>query len=607
MPTLFELLSSEVGPQTTQARRPKWARSGAKRSPFGSAPVERETDAQVPAGARLQAGTDAGDETETDRGMLPVMDPAAFEADPIGSVAAAEKGGFFDSLQSLGAAAMMMSGDKEQSRLGLGLMQGQQRTKQFQQREKRLTGEAKVREQRLQANAKFDQQIKTAEATRAEIKSGLDTLDAMDKRPNEAREIALAFSQKASPIAGAIAVAGANAKTRSEVRLDAISGYLTARAEAYGAAAMKGGKDPKQILAAVTKQSPTTEALIQNLDRAGALSDLSPENRMFMLRNLDAVSERVGRNLGHPSTKAVLAAEQAGLTEKAQLEGKISTTGKMPGTPEGQALAEKMLLKSQVSIENKTEGEVGKGDAKFLQEIRKQGEDAAARAPIHRQLKTALESGAFTPGALGSSLRAPMSKLLSLVGVPGEKISPLIGSAATADTIRINSANLVNDLAKSTDNARLKMAFETLRDATVNLDTHPDAAKIALLTGERIDEWKRQRAGFANNYWRTYRDFYPDAKGPDGKPVPDFYTALSEFDDKNPVMVPELETMLEGAKKSAGTRWRSFSEAKSAISGSGETAPASTTEPPEGYELVPADELPEGVDPSRKFFRPVRR
>ena len=62
MPTLFELLSSEVGPK--RKPRPKWAGEGASEpAPFMAEPAEREMTATVPPGGMVQAGTFSYDDS----------------------------------------------------------------------------------------------------------------------------------------------------------------------------------------------------------------------------------------------------------------------------------------------------------------------------------------------------------------------------------------------------------------------------------------------------------------------------------------------------------------------------------------------------------------
>ena len=589
---MFELLSSEVNPK--RKFRPKWApESGAKASPFTAAPASRETEAVGSAGDAVQAGTDSGEEMFPDTPTSPMFDPD----DPVGSIAAAEKGGFFDSLQQIGAAMMMMSGDKDQSRLGLGLMQGQQRTQQNQQREKRLGAEAGVREKRLQKQAEFSQGIQAADLRLKETDAVMKTakeIEAISDPAQKRNAFLLATKQlfSHSPTAGAL-LAGM-VKDPANGTAIAMTRKVTDQFQQFAlkASALAGSEGAGKAL---LKKFPTVE---HGLDALALKGDLSAEDRNYLAKN-PAVVESIGNVMGWPATEAVKAAQKAGMTERAQLEGKAQAAGTTPGTPEANALAERILSKPGVAIDMASR-ELPKQDAEFIGKVRKEAEEATAKAPIVRQLKTALDSNTFMTGSV-AGVRSEASKLLELFGVPGSKVAKQIGNATTADLIQSGAAQLLAET--STDVPRLRVAQEAARDALVNLGKTPEANKILASTLEATINWRRDRAEFTEQYLSDYDgQVYPKEKDAAGKKVPSLYQALRQWDDANPVLTPELEEFIEGARKQKA--WQSYAEARRAVKG--EEPPASISE----TETITVtdenrDEYP-GLEPG-KYTRRVRR
>ena len=550
MPTLFELLSSEVGPQTTQARRPKWARSGAKRTPFSSTPVERETEAQVPAGARLQAGTDAGDETETDRGMLPAMDPAAFEADPIGSIAAAEKGGFFDSLQSLGAAAMMMSGDKEQSRLGLGLMQGQQRTKQFQQREKRLTGEAAVREKRLQENAKFSQGIQAANLRVQETDAVMKTAKEIEviSDPAQKRNAALLAMKQFShsPTAGAL-LAGMIQDPANGTAI-AMTRKVTDKFQQFAlkASALVGEENAGKAL---LKKFPTVE---HGLDAMALKGDLTSEERTYLRKN-PAVVQSIGNVMGWPATEAVRKAEEAKLqantvqTEAARTASQLAQeAGLKPGTPEYQAFIREKALKPSNQInfgEREMDKRLAQIDTDMVKHVLEKGDTARAQQPQIDTMKEALKSGSFKFGTL-ADVRTEVGRFFETLGVDSGKVNKLIGGAQTAEVFEGAVNQLFSESAKDLDRS-MKLSLTGIQKSLPQLYMTPEGNEVLVTLLERVNANKIAKADLTEQYWSEHGTTRAEGQ-------PSLRKLINEFDANNPVVDDEMKDQIAQLGKSSG-------------------------------------------------------
>ncbi len=541
MPTMFELLSSEVsGPK--RKPRPKWAgRRDEPTSPFMSAPVEREMTAQVPAGGMIQAGTDSGDETTPE-----TPTPAFDENDPVGSISAAEKSGFFDSLQGVGAAMMMMSGDKQRSAMGLSVMRGQASARQFQQREKRLTGEAAVREKRLQSQAEFSRGIQAADLRLKETDTVMKTakeIDAISDPAQKRNAFLLATKQLAhSPTAGAL-LAGMVQDPANGTAI-AMTRKVTDKFQQFGLKAQAlGGEKAGEVL---LKKFPTVE---HGLDAMALKGDLSAEDRNY-LRNNPAVVESIGNVMGWPATEAVRKAQAAKLqSETVQTEGARTASqlaqeaGLKRGTPEYQAFIREKALKpaNQINFgEKEMDKRLAQIDTDMVKGVLEKGDTARAQQPQIDAMKETLKSGLFKFGTLADA-RTEVGRFFETLGVDSGRVNKLIGGAQTAEVFDASVNQLFSESAKDMDRS-MKLSLTGIQKSLPQLYMTPEGNNVLVTLLERVNANKIAKADLTEQYWSEHGTTRAEGQ-------PSLRKLLNEFDTKNPVVDDALKEQISALGK----------------------------------------------------------
>lgn len=222
-----------------------------------------------------------------------------------------------------------------------------------------------------------------------------------------------------------------------------------------------------------------------------------------------------------------------------------SRTWETSADARGKGAPEKGAL---VSIDNTTESArarafgkaAGEFEAETLKGAVEQGRRAQADLVEIGRIKEASEGGTFQTGSF-SDLRRGVAQFARLIGPEtAETVEGIVGSAATADTIRAASRKLaLNEIPKlgRTLKAGLTLIQETLPDLSVT----PEGNRILVEVLERVAQRQIEAATLAETYMRLGTAFPEDG--------PSYDAALARLEADDPILTDDLRRRIrQGAK-----------------------------------------------------------
>lgn len=218
---------------------------------------------------------------------------------------------------------------------------------------------------------------------------------------------------------------------------------------------------------------------------------------------------------------------------------------------------------------------LGKGDADFVSALRTDVEKSNRDQPHLMQLRAALESGGFEPGAFAET-RLALSRVADLLGLSTE--SRLIGNASTAEQIDSATHQLaVNGAEKLSRVTNMSLGF--VQRSLPELVKTREGNMVIVEIMQRANERLQAHAEILDDYIAR-STLYPENEV-------SFYQKTREYDEENPVVDQDMLQRIESLSQ---TESRSLKEI---LAGGQEQGP------PEGF----ADHLQSlGNDPEEWEF-----
>lgn len=170
----------------------------------------------------------------------------------------------------------------------------------------------------------------------------------------------------------------------------------------------------------------------------------------------------------------------------------------------------------------------GQDEAKLVTDLRQSSLTARQTKTSLKQMRSALEGGQFVTGA-ASGIRKTAATFAALIGIPGEQISPLIGSAASAETIDQAFNALAIQLSKEGEGRMTNLFLRNIADSLPNLARTPEGNKIIVDIMDRVADRQIEMAQLAEKFSREKKGLTPE-KGPS------FFDALDKLEENKPVI-----------------------------------------------------------------------
>jgi hypothetical protein len=183
---------------------------------------------------------------------------------------------------------------------------------------------------------------------------------------------------------------------------------------------------------------------------------------------------------------------------------------------------------------------MGGKDAERVTSMLENAASAQARLVQIDRMGTALESGRFTPGIFGAQ-RQFLSQASEFLGLDASRLvdgqgRPLLGDAATADTIDAASKEIASEFAKNVGRVT-NMSLGFIRDALPNLSRTPEGNAILIDVMRRAAQRELELGALADQYARI-GDTRPQG-------MPSLFDAQAELEKRDPVISPELRRRIE--------------------------------------------------------------
>ena len=457
----------------------------------------------------------------------------AFDRDPLGTVTAVQRGGFFEGLQSFGAALSAIGGDTGPSK--------------FLQKQREQEGTQAFRAQKLQMQKKKDESAQASDLVK-QMQAEPD--------PRVRKQLALSYAK---------ADAGTDidrAKVLAAVRDPEASGRLDLiqRIGKYSQekAAVAQQMIEQKLISPEQAQRAVAGLNVQRLAE-GAMAEgfISPDERELLrdktmdeqtAQALGLVSGAAGADIA--KTRATEAVKQEFPTEAVRTtEGLAEAAGLKRGTAEFKAFVRERALRpgaqTNVTIEGEKAGakELAVGDIKDAKDMERAGQEAAERLSQIQTFKTSLASGRFTPGAAGE-VRASLGRFMELVGLDPSVI-PAIGDPAIADVMDSSAKNVAVKLTGDLKGIRATNApLKLIQDAVPGLTRTADGNKVLIDIMERVEVRKQVISEMASQYLNEFGTPRPKGK-------PNLFQAVAALEKANPVIDDELKERIAAGSKSS--------------------------------------------------------
>ena len=304
-----------------------------------------------------------------------------------------------------------------------------------------------------------------------------------------------------------------------------------------------------------------TEATIRKFLQAGAISDVPGMNNdaMDLLDN-----PMIARALGEERrTRLLSLVQQASKPDDlVEIGDPTSPTGSH-FVPKSQAIGKPGRPRTPtVSIVNEGESALAKAlgqkDADIVSQVdRSAGDAITAKADI-TVMRDAINSGKFIPGAFGPTLQV-IARFGERLGI-SEQIKPLVGDAATADTIEAASKRLGLALADKMSKVT-NMSLTFIQDSLPSLMRTPAGNLVILDLMERVTDRDMQIAAIADEMTQGE---HPSLRPKD---KPSFGQRVRNLEKADPLVAPELRERILSESAKAPKSWKDVLQEQAAPSG----------------------------------------
>lgn len=234
----------------------------------------------------------------------------------------------------------------------------------------------------------------------------------------------------------------------------------------------------------------------------------------------------------------------AGPEKQTELEKAAEAAGLIPGTEEYRQFIRDVKLKPQVSITQKAESagrsELGKLDAKRVDQLTTNATQAYANLAEIDRMKAALKSGTFRTGSFGE-FRANLARLAEFIGAPDE-LKQQIGSATTADTLDAAASRLaINEVPKL--GRTIVSGLQLVRESLPALWRTEEGNNILLEIMERVANREIQMAEISEEIF--------EQEGTLRAKNNSFLKRLRELERQDPIITDELRNKILNASQKA--------------------------------------------------------
>ena len=194
--------------------------------------------------------------------------------------------------------------------------------------------------------------------------------------------------------------------------------------------------------------------------------------------------------------------------------------------------------------------ELGKLDAQRINDLETAAQTAISTKREVARMRAAIESGRFKTGVF-SDVRQFMARLFDFAGIDPSEVDPLIGDAATADTLDAAAARLGVDLAQKLGRIT-NMSLQFVKDSLPSLTRTPEGNKILIEVMDKVADRDIEIASLADSYFSQFGTLRP-------KDRKSFFEATRDLDESDPVIDEALrQRIIDGSKNSP----KSFKDVK---------------------------------------------
>lgn len=213
-------------------------------------------------------------------------------------------------------------------------------------------------------------------------------------------------------------------------------------------------------------------------------------------------------------------------------------------SPQEQKRAVGALERGALVNINPGASELEKLDAKRVDRLASESEQATSDLREIDRMKAAIESGRFTTGVF-SNTRVFLARLADFVG-SDEETRKLIGDAATADTLDAAANRLAVQAAEKLGRVT-NMSLQFIRDSLPGLVRTPEGNSILLEVMERASNRSIEISSISEDYIGRFGTLRP-------RNEKSFFQRVRDLEEENPVIDDQLrERIVDGGKASKGS------------------------------------------------------